>query len=202
VTALPAGSAAVVHPVACHKARAVRAGAATLKWPLGHAVQAVEAVDPAAEVYPAAQLPVQVVEEVLGWNLPLGQGRQVPESSYCPLRHAVQAVEAVEPAAEVYPAAQLPVQVAEEVLGWNLPLGQAWQAVKPALGLNLPTGQAAHADDEVEAGGEEYPARQLAHEAWPVLLYLLTGHCVQATEEVEPVSGLNVPAAQATHDPA
>ena len=120
----------------------VQVPGAELYLPPGQSVHPVE--EPSAEDLPAAQL-VQVVEEVLGWNLPKGQAWQVPESSYCPLRHAVQAVEAVEPAAEVYPAAQLPVQVVEKVLGWNLPLGQVLQVPEP-VSLYLPVAQATHAD--------------------------------------------------------
>ena len=92
---------------------------------------------------------MQVVEEVLGWNLPLGQVLQVPESSYFPLGHAVQAVGEVEPAAEVYPAAQ-PVQVVEKVLGWNLPLGQVLQVPEPVLGLNVPVVHAVQVAEVVQ----------------------------------------------------
>ena len=88
---------------------------------------------------------MQLVEELLGWNLPLGQVLQVPESSNFPLGHALQAVGEVEPAAEVYPAAQR-VQVVEEVLGWNLPLGQVLQVPEPVSGLNVPDSQATHAE--------------------------------------------------------
>ena len=49
---------------------------AWLYLPLG---QSVHLVEPSAEYLPAAQ-PVQLVEEVLGWNLPLGQVLQVPET--------------------------------------------------------------------------------------------------------------------------
>jgi hypothetical protein len=97
--------------------------------PLGHAVQAVGEVEPAAEVNPTAQL-VQVGEEVLGWNLPLGQ-----------ILHEVEL-----PASELnVPAAQ--ARHAEPAKEYR-PLGQATHEegeVEPAAVVLCPAAQAVHA---------------------------------------------------------
>ena len=115
--------------------------------------------------------------EPAGVAVPAWHGVQVPAAGlYCPLGQSVHPVE--EPSAEDLPAAQLAQVSMAPVLPWNLPAGHGLQG-PVTVSLYLPIGQALQADDEVENGGEKYPAGQLAHEAWPVLPWnLLPGQAV------------------------
>ncbi len=137
---------------------------AALYWPAGH-IDAVELVEPAGQEYPAVQAAVQaLVRAVPLLHLPAVQSvhEPAPDRLNRPAGQ-VSAVALVEPAAQEYPAVQVPLHAAvlkptADTLN-QVPAGQSVH--DPALAtLYLPAG---HTDAValVEPAGQEYPAVQV-----------------------------------------
>ncbi len=98
---------------------------------------AVALVDPATHAYPALQLPLQEGDARAGVapNVPAGQFRQVaPSRVYFPTEQ-LEDVGDTEPAAQVYPAVQLPLHAAVVRPGISpyVPAGHSVQLVEPAV---------------------------------------------------------------------
>ncbi len=83
----------------------------------GRHIDAVALVDPSAQAYPAAQLPLHAADGSPG-TAPYRPAAQdvhdaAPTSEYLPATQT-DAVALVDPSAQAYPAAQLPLQAADD----------------------------------------------------------------------------------------
>jgi hypothetical protein len=175
----------------------------------GRHINAVALVDPATHACPAAQLPLHAGDDspCSAPNRPAAHKMHdaAPASEYLPAAQT-DAVALVDPSAQAYPAAQLPLHAADGSPG-TAPYRPAAQDVHdddPASEY-LPAG---HTDAValVDPAAHAYPAAQLplhaADDRPATAPYRPAAHAAVHAADVSPVPSPNRPAGHSTHSPA